>query len=272
MTKLKGSVIIPVYNQYEPLCKVLRGFKWQDTYTNEYEIIIVDDGSDDFLAQESSLSLQKQYALNIEIIHQENSGRAAARNAGISHCQSDYIIFCDGDRIPHIKFISEHLSYSAGFNNVVVGNSYDYFGNHNKLHENKFDWAYILKFSRLPVFYQKINNLYKEQQQSKGKYIWLSFLAGNSSINKDLLKNAGCFDESIKEWGFEHFELGYRLYKYGANFKINNEAKSFHIPHKREKDFYNTQLSKSIDLIYSKHSELDVSFLKDFFGVSEGLS
>ena len=272
MIKLKGSVVIPVYNQYDPLCKVLKGFKGQDVYMDEYEILIVDDGSDDFLAEESSLSLQKKYVLNIEIIHQQNSGRAAARNTGISHCQSDYIIFCDGDRIPHINFISDHLKYSADFQNVVVGNSYDYFGSQNKLCENEFDWAYILKLSRLPLFYQKINNLYQEQKKNNGNYIWLSFLVGNSSINKDLLRSVGCFDETMKEWGFEHFELGYRLYKHGANFIINQELKSFHMPHKREKDFYNNQLSKSIDLMNSKHPELNASFLKEFFGVIEGLS
>lgn len=270
MTKIKGSVIIPVYNQYDSLCKVLNGFKAQDVCMDKYEIIIVDDGSNDFLADETCLSLQKKYDLNIVIIHQTNSGRAAARNTGIFHCQSDYVVFCDGDRIPHRKFISEHLKYRIGYNDVIIGNSYDYFGSQSELLKINFNWAYIQKMSRLPMYYQKLNQFSKEH--SNNEYIWLSFLVGNSSANRDLLKSVGCFDETIKEWGFEHFELGYRLYKAGANFITNQSAKSFHIPHKREKFFYNTQLLKSIEFICSKHLELDASFLKDFFGVKEILS
>lgn len=270
MSKIKGSVIIPVYNQYDSLCKVLNGFEAQDTFMEEYEIIIIDDGSSDFLANETSLSLQKKYNLNITIIHQLNSGRAAARNMGILHCQSDYVVFCDGDRIPHREFISEHLNYNCGYNDIVIGHSYDYFGPQNELLKNKFDWTYILKMSRLPTYYQKINRLLREYDNKE--YIWLSFLVGNSSANKNFIKSVSCFDDTIKEWGFEHFELGYRLYKSGANFIVDQEAKSFHIPHKREKGFYNTQILKSINLMCSKHSEIDVSFLKDFFGVKENLS
>lgn len=46
------SVIIPVYNQYESLMYTLKGFKEQ-SFTS-FEIIIVDDGSDDFIKNLSS--------------------------------------------------------------------------------------------------------------------------------------------------------------------------------------------------------------------------
>ena len=67
MSKIKGSVIIPVYNQYDSLCKVLNGFEAQDTFMEEYEIIIIDDGSSDFLANETSLSLQKNIILILQL-------------------------------------------------------------------------------------------------------------------------------------------------------------------------------------------------------------
>ena len=47
MSKINNSVVIPVYNQYEQLKKVLKGFKEQTVDSDEYEIVIVDDGSTD---------------------------------------------------------------------------------------------------------------------------------------------------------------------------------------------------------------------------------
>lgn len=268
MSKIIGSVIIPVYNQYNKVQCILKGFRNQNVNMDDYEIIIVDDGSDDLLAEKNSLDLQNRFGLNIEIIHKLHKGRAAARNEGIMHSQSDYILFCDGDRIPHCNFIDAHLKLYSNINNIVIGYPYDYFGDKKELSKNELDWSYILKMSRLPMYYKKIAEFYQVEKNSNGRYIWLSFLVGNSSVNKRLIKCVGGFDETINEWGFEHFELGYRLYKYGAKFIMSKEAKSFHIPHAREKNFYNIHLKKSISNLHKKYPELDMSFLEKFFGVS----
>lgn len=267
MSKIIGSVVIPVYNQYDSANKVLFGFSNQNINMDEYEIIVVDDGSNDPLAEECSSGLQKKYGLNVEIIHQKNMGRAAARNMGVKHSQSNIIIFCDGDRMPHESFINEHKKHHNQNDSVTIGHSYDYFGPQSKLSKDNLDWTFVFKMSRVPAFYQKIMHLCGNEINNS-VYSWLSFLAGNSSINKSEFNDVGGFDENIRDWGFEHFELGYRLYKNGSEFVINPNACSFHIPHKRENDFYFTHLKNSIDFIGSKHPELDVSFLKEFFGVS----
>lgn len=92
---IKLSIIIPVYNVERYLEKCLKSCLSQDIPHNEYEIIVVNDGSPD-----GSLEIAERIAknaTNLTIISQENGGLSAARNTGISVAQGDYIWFVDSD-------------------------------------------------------------------------------------------------------------------------------------------------------------------------------
>lgn len=87
------SVIIPVYNTEAYLKQCVDSIINQ-TYRN-LEIILVDDGSKD-----SSGHICDEYQstdARVFVIHQENSGVAQARNAGIAAANGDYIMFVDSD-------------------------------------------------------------------------------------------------------------------------------------------------------------------------------
>lgn len=87
------TVIVPVYNVEAYLARCLDSVLNQ-TYTN-LEIICVNDGSTD-----GSPSILNQYAAKdsrIKIIHQQNGGMSAARNAGIDAASGTYITFVDSD-------------------------------------------------------------------------------------------------------------------------------------------------------------------------------
>ena len=92
---MKVSVILPVYNVADYLPKCLDSLLAQDLPHNEYEIIVVNDGSTD-----NSGEIAQQYAdkyANITLINQENQGLSGARNTGIKHAKGDYIQFVDSD-------------------------------------------------------------------------------------------------------------------------------------------------------------------------------
>lgn len=87
------SVILPVYNVEKYLTKSVTSIINQ-TYKN-IEIILIDDGSTD-----SSGEICDQLALTdnrITVIHQENRGLAAARNAGLDSASGKWIAFLDSD-------------------------------------------------------------------------------------------------------------------------------------------------------------------------------
>lgn len=87
------SVIIPVYNTQDYLERCVESVMKQ-TYSN-LEIILVDDGSPDHSGQICDELAQKD--ARIHVIHQENAGVSAARNAGIEYAHGKYIGFVDSD-------------------------------------------------------------------------------------------------------------------------------------------------------------------------------
>lgn len=83
------SVIIPVFNGGRFLNQAIESVLNQ-TYKN-FEIIVVDDGSND-----NSAEIAKSYC-DVIYIYQENRGVASARNNALSKVRGDFIAFLDAD-------------------------------------------------------------------------------------------------------------------------------------------------------------------------------
>lgn len=119
----KISVIVPVYNVEKYLKKCVDSIIAQ-THKN-LEIILIDDGSTD-----SSLKICEEYAKDerVKLICQENSGAAAARNAGIDAASGDYIHFADADDYLEPNMYEELLKVSVEYNADFVSCScfFDY--------------------------------------------------------------------------------------------------------------------------------------------------
>lgn len=84
------SAIIPAYNAGHFIKEALMSIL--DQTGNSLEIIVVDDGSRD-----NTLALVTEVAPEAIIIQQDNSGPAAARNAGIAVSKGEWIAFLDAD-------------------------------------------------------------------------------------------------------------------------------------------------------------------------------
>lgn len=84
------SVVIPVYNGAETLAAALQSIGRQTLERDRYEIIVVDDGSNDGSAQIAR-------SLGARTIVQRNAGAPAARNAGIGAACGEWIAFTDSD-------------------------------------------------------------------------------------------------------------------------------------------------------------------------------
>jgi len=94
-TQIRLSIIIPVYNVEEYVEKCIKSCAEQDLSFQEYEIIVVNDGSLD-----GSLAicerLDAEYA-HVHIISQKNKGLSGARNIGLSVAKGEYVWFVDSD-------------------------------------------------------------------------------------------------------------------------------------------------------------------------------
>lgn len=88
------SAVIPVYNRYDQVKRAVNSVLSQDF--NDYEIIVIDDGSTD-----RTPAVESEYAGRIRYIRRDNAGVASARNTGITASSSPYIAFLDSDDTWH---------------------------------------------------------------------------------------------------------------------------------------------------------------------------
>lgn len=91
----KLSIIVPMYISEAYLPKCLDSLLNQDIPHEDYEIILVDDGSPD-----GSKALAEDYASrfsNIVVLSQENKGTSGARNTGLRYASGKYVYFVDPD-------------------------------------------------------------------------------------------------------------------------------------------------------------------------------
>jgi glycosyltransferase involved in cell wall biosynthesis len=90
---MKLSIIIPVYRVEATLDRCIKSVLSQNL--DDFEVILIDDGSPDNCPKKCDDWSKKDS--HIQVIHQENQGLSAARNAGIDLSQGDYITFIDSD-------------------------------------------------------------------------------------------------------------------------------------------------------------------------------
>ena len=112
------SVVIPLYNKEKQIAHTIQSV-FNQTF-QDFEVVIVDDGSTD----ESAAEVEKFCDSRIRLIHQENAGVAAARNRGIEEAKGDLIAFLDADDEwkPEYLATQYHLSQKYPDCNVFACN------------------------------------------------------------------------------------------------------------------------------------------------------
>jgi glycosyltransferase EpsJ len=123
----KFSVVIPVYNAEMYLDRCLHSLLIQNY--DDYEIILIDDGSTDKSGQICDLYAKENS--NIRVIHGENEGLGIARNKGMRKSRGEYIVFVDNDDYVEENYF-EILSESVRKGYDVITFSYNIIGQQDK--------------------------------------------------------------------------------------------------------------------------------------------
>lgn len=87
---MQFSVIIPIYNREHLIRETLSSVLEQEF--DDYEVIVVDDGSTD-----QSAAVVEAYPQPVRLIRQRNMGPGVARNAGTEAAQGEYLVLLDSD-------------------------------------------------------------------------------------------------------------------------------------------------------------------------------
>ena len=102
------GVVFTTYNRPHDLARVLAGYARQTI--KKFEIVIADDGSTD----ETRQCIERarfDWQLDIRHVWHEDVGfrKCKILNRAIAESVAQYLIFTDGDCIPHPEFIAGHL-------------------------------------------------------------------------------------------------------------------------------------------------------------------
>lgn len=116
------SVVIPHFNALDTLCRSVESVIKQSLPVRE--VIIVDDGSDDFPLV--SQRLQKYFNLvSIKLLSRcVNSGASEARNTGVINASSKYIAFLDSDDVWHPDKIRIQYDFMESSGSFLSGHNY----------------------------------------------------------------------------------------------------------------------------------------------------
>ncbi len=210
------SVIVPVYNRAQVLERCIQSIL-QQTY-KKIELILVDDGSTD-----DSAAICDKYRTQddrIVVIHQENQGVSAARNAGIRASHGQYVQFADSDDYLE-KFMCEKILQKAEETSadlVICGYWLEESGNKKAIYATDTDFSCIQDFSeefayyiKTFIFYSPCNKLYRRELIAN--YFNTDYFLGEDLMfNLDYL--SGCNHiAGIREPLYHYLRVGKKSYQ-----------------------------------------------------------
>ncbi len=115
------SVVVPVYNNEHYVARCLDALLLSTL--SEMEVVVVDDGSKD--ASGGILDwYQREYPDKVVVIHQENSGVAAARNTGTAAARGEYIGYVDSDDIVHPQMYEKLYCEASALDCDIAASQY----------------------------------------------------------------------------------------------------------------------------------------------------
>lgn len=245
------SVIIPTRSKASYLDLTLAGLA-QQNLSEVSQVIIVSFGEDG----ETSLVCQKySHVLPLEHVTTDTPGRSFARNVGIERATGERLLFLDDDSIPQPGLVDAHIAMSSTSPATAVMGQSAFVLTHAEVSVSDLrspDAEHGLEvgqsLSRLdgettivrvlsssdvhggPSALSDLSHrlgdleLLREFHDgcNAGLYPapWIGFATLHASAPRDLVVQVGGFDDSLRGWGEEDPELGYRLHRAGCRFRV----------------------------------------------------
>lgn len=202
---MRASVIVPAFNAESTIGECLDALTDQTIGRAEYEIIVVDDGSND-----STPDIVGRYK-GIKLVKQTNSGPAAARNQGVFQASAPIIVFTDSDCTPQKDWLERMITPLEVDEKIVAAKG-----------------AYRTRQNELAARFVQLEYEDKYRILTRAKYI--DFIdTYSAAFRKDVFMAFGGYDTSFKVACAEDVELSYRMGNAGHRMIFLPEAIVYHI-------------------------------------------
>ncbi len=206
--ELRASVVIPTYQRRDSVLRALEALSRQAVSPDDFEVIVVVDGSTDGTLQSIG---EYRGVRQLKVISQENQGRAAACNAGIREARASLVVFLDDDMEPEKHWIEAHVeAHRSAVPMAVVGAA-------------PID-AEQARSPSARFVTRKFNAHMRLLAQPGREFQLRDFYSGNCSVPLDALTSIGGFDEQFTRYGNEDLDLSIRLRRAGVTIVFSERA------------------------------------------------
>jgi glycosyltransferase involved in cell wall biosynthesis len=234
------TVIVPVYNAVRHLELVLAGFCRQTH--RDFELIVADDGSGpEMRAFVEAFTKQSRFPLKYVFQSDEGFRKSRIMNSAVRLASTDYLVFVDGDCIPHRLFLQAHWENREP-RTVLMGRRVNLgermssqltpeavlAGTHEKLTLGKLASALLGRGSHWDEGIILNSALLRRLINRKPPYL----LGSTYSLEKSLMEEINGFNEEFVGYGGEDIEFEDRMRLAGARFKwVRHQAIQYHLHH-----------------------------------------
>jgi glycosyltransferase involved in cell wall biosynthesis len=224
------TLVINTFNQPDYLQRVLSAVSRQTEAPQQ--VILADDGSD----EETRMVFEpwaRERPFRCERVWQERAGfrRARILNLAIARASNAYLVFLDGDTVPHPRFLADHRqmarpqTFVQGHRALVEEKASRFFG----LGEFATDRRRALWRGQL----RGLKHAYRWPRASRVQRADLRGVRGcNLAIWRDDLLRVNGYNEAFTGWGREDSELAVRLMNTGVRrMDVRGWALCYHLWH-----------------------------------------
>jgi GT2 family glycosyltransferase len=202
------SVVVPTYARPEALAVTLDALLGMDYPASDFEVIVVDDGSD--VATERVVRARQKGPIAMEYRAQPNSGAATARNHGARVAAGRHVFFCDDDIVVQRNHLRSVGGTLGKFSNALVNGD---------LH---FAPRVEEELRRTPFGRYRLELDRRYQAEANGRPLGSGcfeadlLTACNLGVARDLFWELGGFDEAFPYAGAEDQALSLTASKQGC--------------------------------------------------------
>ena len=199
------SVIVPVYGTAPFLAETLDSILRQTR--QDFEIIVVNDGSPDSAAVESIVA---SYGARVVYLTQEHRGAAAARNAALKVSKAPYVAMLDSDDRWHPRYLESQVGILEGDPTIDVV------------------FPDAVRFSGTKIGTKRYSSMYS----SSGEICFRRVLArecqiyGGVTARRKALLDAGLYDPDLRSG--EDLDLWLRVLRAGGRIVYNDEVLAYY--------------------------------------------
>ena len=226
MDSVRVSAIIPCYNAGKWIDRAIASIKAQDF--TDYELIVVDDASNDLLTKEKIAAYQQDPTIRV-LVNEQNKGVLMTRNRAIHAARGKYIVNLDADDYYDSTFLGKAVSVMEKGDKVGIVYSYiQFFGDRN------------LKFRN------SASTLVKE--------LSLNRIYCCCMFRKECLNQCGGYDEEARP---EDWDLAIRIMALGwTAYRIKEFLYFYRVRKDSQVSYVFKQADFYASLLYKRHREL----------------